>query len=76
MIANIFFRPSFPAILRSPINAGAFTMRAGLVIVPAVSVFTAKPAESLVENCFSCYEATVAVKAAESLGTPANGGKS
>jgi SSS family solute:Na+ symporter len=76
MIANIFFRPSFPSPLQSPINAGAFTMIAGLLIVPAVSSFTAKPAASLVDNCFSCYEATVAVKAAESLGSPANGAKS
>jgi SSS family solute:Na+ symporter len=33
MIANIFLRPYFPKILASPINAGAFTMIAGLVIV-------------------------------------------
>jgi SSS family solute:Na+ symporter len=75
MIANIFFRPSFPELLRSPINAGAFTMLAGLLIVPIVSVFTPKPAVSLVKNCFSCYETTVAVKAAESLGSSANGEK-
>ncbi|MDR1482798.1 MAG: sodium:solute symporter [Synergistaceae bacterium] len=73
MLSNIFFRGSFPAILRSPINAGAFTMLAGLVIVPAVSLFTPKPASGLVEDCFSCYEATVAVRAAESLGSRING---
>jgi SSS family solute:Na+ symporter len=67
MIANIFFRPYFPRILASPINAGAFTMLAGLIIVPFLSAFTAKPTNSLVDNCFACYEATVSVKAAESL---------
>jgi SSS family solute:Na+ symporter len=72
MIANIFFRTHFPRILASPINAGAFTMLAGLVIVPLVSAFTAKPSVSLVDNCFACYETTVSVKAAESLGSPEN----
>ncbi|MDR1134341.1 MAG: sodium:solute symporter [Synergistaceae bacterium] len=72
MIANIFFRPYFPKILASPINAGAFTMFAGLVIVPLVSAFTAKPAKALVNNCFACYETTVSVKAAESLGSQAS----
>jgi SSS family solute:Na+ symporter len=67
MIANISFRPYFPGILASPINAGAFTMLAGLVIVPLVSAFTEKPARSLVNRCFACYETTVSVKAAKSL---------
>ncbi|MDR1137468.1 MAG: sodium:solute symporter [Synergistaceae bacterium] len=71
MISNIFFRPVFPALLQSPINAGAFAMLAGLVIVPVVSVFTAKPADALVEKCFMCYETDVTVKAAEALGAPA-----
>jgi SSS family solute:Na+ symporter len=70
MISNIFFRESFPAPLQSPINAGAFTMLAGLLIVPIVSVFTAKPADSLIEKCFMCYETDVTVKAADSLGRP------
>jgi len=69
MIANIFFRPSFPALLQSPINAGAFTMLAGLVIVPVVSAFTPRPSGELVERCFACYDETVSVKAAQSLGT-------
>jgi SSS family solute:Na+ symporter len=68
MLANIFFRGSFPAILRSPINAGAFTMLFGLLIVPVVSMITPKPDKNTVENCFSCYETQVAVKSRESLG--------
>ncbi len=75
MIANIFFRPGFPPLLQSPINAGAFTMFAGLVILPVVSMLTPRPAAALVENCFSCYETTVTVKAAKSLGSSKNGKK-
>jgi SSS family solute:Na+ symporter len=68
MITNIFFRSSFPAVLRSPINAGAFTMLAGLVIVPAVSMMTPAPDKRRVDNCFACYEERVAVEVRESLG--------
>jgi SSS family solute:Na+ symporter len=68
MIANIFYGSSFPNILRSPINAGAFTMLAGLIIMPAVSALTPKPERARVDNCFACYDDTVAVKASESLG--------
>jgi len=56
MILNICFRSSFPTILQSPINAGAFAMLAGLVIVPLVSMFTKAPDKALVDSCFSCYE--------------------
>ncbi len=68
MLANIFFRSSFPKFLQSPINAGAFCMLAGLVIVPIVSAFTAAPAKSHVEDVFSCYERRVTVRAKEAIG--------
>jgi len=68
MILNIFFRSSFPAILQSPINAGAFAMLAGLIIVPFVSMFTKAPDKTALESCFSCYEETVSVKVSEDLG--------
>jgi SSS family solute:Na+ symporter len=68
MTLNIFFRSTFPAILQSPINAGAFAMLAGLVIVPAVTLFTRAPEKGAVENCFSCYEETVSVKVRDDLG--------
>ena len=70
MLANIFIRSSFPALLQSPINAGAFCMIAGLVIVPVVSVFTAAPDRALVEDAFSCYEQKVTVRQSEALGDP------
>jgi len=68
MTLNIFFRSSFPALLRSPINAGAFAMLAGLIIVPVVTMLTKAPEKSAVENCFSCYEETVSVRVRDDLG--------
>ena len=68
MLANIFWRASFPALLRSPINAGAFCMIAGLVIVPVVSMFTAKPDQKHLEQVFSCYDRPVTVTAKQSIG--------
>jgi SSS family solute:Na+ symporter len=69
MTLNIFYRSSFPALLQSPINAGAFAMLAGLVIVPVVSIITKAPDQASVENCFSCYEETVTVKVRDDLGS-------
>jgi len=68
MILNIFFRPKFPAILQSPINAGAFTMLAGFIIVPLISILTKVPDKKSVDSCFSCYEETVSVKIRDDLG--------
>jgi len=68
MVLNILFRGAFPAILQSPINAGAFTMLAGLIIVPVVSMFTKTPGIDHVENCFSCYDEMVSVRVRDDLG--------
>ena len=68
MLANIFWRQRFPALLQSPINAGAFCMIAGLVIVPAVSLFTKAPDKARLEEIFSCYEKTVVVTVTDSIG--------
>ena len=67
MLANVMVKPMFPAILQSPINAGAFCMIAGLIIVPVVSAFTRKPDGKHLEDVFSCYEAPVTVTAKHSL---------
>ena len=71
MTANVlstnFFPNFFPEILRSPINMGAFTMLAGLIIVPVVSIITKAPKKEIVEDAFSCYEETVNVKASDAL---------
>jgi hypothetical protein len=68
MTANIFFRGSFPAVVQSPINAGAFAMLAGLVIVPAVSFVTSGLATRETERLFACYDRSVTVSVKESLG--------
>ncbi len=68
MVANIFWRSSFPTLLQSPINAGAFCMIAGLILVPLVSMMTPAPDKALVENAFSCYNKQVMVRQSEALG--------
>ena len=68
MVANIFWKDSFPVIMQSPINCGAIAMLAGLVIVPVVSLFTPKPDKALVENAFACYEKETVVPSKISLG--------
>ena len=68
MIANIFVRADFPVMLQSPINAGAFCMLAGFVIVPVISFITPKPDKKFVDDAFSCYTKTVTVKQSSALG--------
>ena len=68
MLANTVARSYFPAILQSPINAGAFCMIAGLVIVPVVSLFTKAPPKEHLNYVFSCYDQTVEVKVTDSIG--------
>ena len=75
MLANIFFRDSFPKLLQSPINAGAFCMIAGLILVPLVSLITRKPDQDLVDSAFACYDEKVLVPQSEALGDPAAGQK-
>ena len=67
MLANMFVRSSFPKLLQSPINAGAFCMIAGLIIVPVVSLVTPKPDRKLVDDAFACYEEKVLVAQREAL---------
>ena len=68
MVSNIFFGRYFPALLQTPINAGVFCMFAGLILVPAVSLFTKKPDKAHVEQVFSCYNRTVTVCVTDSIG--------
>ena len=69
MILNSVARSSFPVLLQSPINAGAFCMLAGMVIVPVVSLITKAPDRQRVENIFSCYDRIVTVRAKDSIET-------
>ncbi|MFR8975203.1 MAG: sodium:solute symporter family transporter, partial [Eubacteriales bacterium] len=68
MVLNMAAKQLFPVWLQSPINCGAFAMIAGLVIVPAVSVFTKSPNNQLVEDSFACYNRKVTTIAKDSLG--------
>ena len=68
MLSNILVPSLFPAALKSPINAGAFCMIAGLVLVPIVSLFTAAPDKAHVDQVFSCYDRTVTVNVTDSIG--------
>ena len=68
MTLNMLFRASFPVVLQSPINCGAFAMLASLVIVPLVSAITAKPPKADVDEMFACYENKVLISAKEALG--------
>ena len=53
--------------IKSPINAGAMTMIAGLVIVPVVSLLTPKPDAAKMDEVFSGYEETVTIQKRYSL---------
>ena len=75
MIANILFRDAFPVMLKSPINAGAFAMLIGLVIVPIVSVFSKPGDKKSVEACFACYEQTTTAKVLQALDEEAGAAK-
>ena len=68
MILNMLIKSAFPTILQSPINAGAFCMLAGLIIVPVVSLLTKKPNNAQVEEVFSCYDKEVTVTSKHSIG--------
>ena len=61
-VANMFLK-----FIASPINAGAVTMVAGLVIVPLVSLITPKLSKEKVDGIFSCYDEKVTVEKRYSL---------
>ena len=68
MTANMLIRPMFPAIMQSPINAGAIAMIAGMLIVPIVSALTEPPERRLVDEAFKCYEKETTVPQYVALG--------
>ena len=69
MLSNLKVLNISLGFLQSPINAGAFCMIAGLVLVPLVSVLTKAPAKDSVDRIFSCYERKVTVLAKDSIET-------
>jgi len=57
----------FTKVIKSPINAGAATMIAGLIIVPLISLITPKPDKEKIDEIFTCYDEKVTVPVSESL---------
>ncbi len=70
MLANIFIKSAFPALLQSPINAGVFCMLAGLVLVPVVSLVSKAPEKDYVDRIFTCYDKKVVVSVKDAIGDP------
>ncbi len=68
MILSMAKPTLLPQIIRSPIQAGAFCMLFGLLLVPAVSLITKKPRKEHIDSLFSCYEKTVTVTVKDSIG--------
>lgn len=68
MCGNMLFRSHFPVLLQSPINAGAFAMIAGLILVPIISLITPAPDGKMIDAIFSCYDVKKQVKQKNSLG--------
>ena len=62
------FKTSLPALLQSPINAGAFCMIVGLIIVPLISLITPAPDKEQVDGAFSCYDQKVTARRTDTLG--------
>lgn len=56
MVVNMLSKDVFPVKLQSPINCGAFTMLAGLIIVPVISLITPKLKKEKIEAVFECYK--------------------
>ncbi len=67
----------FPAtqFIKSPINAGAIAMLAGLVVVPLVSLITPKMEQGEIKFVFDCYEEKHMVEQRYALPSEGEGGK-
>ncbi|MBO4468281.1 MAG: sodium:solute symporter [Clostridia bacterium] len=63
-----FCKGIFPTFFQSPVNAGAFCMLFGMILVPIVSIFTKAPEKEKVEEIFACYDQKVVVSAKDSIG--------
>jgi len=68
MLSNLGVLKANLGLLQSPINAGAFCMLLGLVLVPLVSLITKAPDKAKVDYAFAAYDTKVVVPASASLG--------
>ena len=69
MFANLGVLKIDLGFLQSPINAGAFCMIAGLILVPLISLITPAPKKADIDQLFTCYERKVTVRAKDSIET-------
>ena len=69
MLSNLKVLNLSLGFLQSPINAGAFCMIAGLILVPLVSIISKAPDRENVDRIFSCYQRKVTVLAKDSIET-------
>ena len=69
MLSNLKVLNISLGFLQSPINAGAFCMIAGLILVPLVSLISKAPSKDAVDRIFSCYQRKVTVLAKYSIET-------
>ena len=60
--------PVLSYLFASSVRSGAMTMMVGLILVPVVSLFTAKPDQDAVDTWFDKFDTTVEVAAKRSLG--------
>ena len=67
MLSNLGVLSVNLGLLQSPINAGAFCMLLGLVMVPLLSLITPRPNQATVEHAFVCYEKKVLVRQTSAL---------
>ena len=67
MLSNLGVIQVNLGLLQSPINAGAFCMIAGLILVPLISLITPRPDRAIVEDAFSSYDTKVLVRQANAL---------
>ena len=67
MLSNLKILNISLGFLQSPINAGAFCMIAGLVLVPLVSLISKAPSKDRVDQIFACYDRKVLVSAKDSI---------
>ena len=61
-VSNMFLH-----FIKSPINAGAAAMIAGLIVVPIVSILTPAPDRGFLDDVFASYEQKVLVRKSHSL---------
>ena len=67
-VLNMILTLAGHPIIASPINAGAVSMVASLIVVPLVSLITPGMDSKKVDEIFTCYDQKVMVSEKTSLG--------